>query len=824
MTLALTTVVVDLQTGEVLGGSHGPLTDTERRLLAYLATAEGRVVPRTELLQQVWQAHPQVKSRMVDRAVARLRKKLGDDGEPRHLLSVYGEGYRLVFDAEPHTAPLTAVPTAVPGWALPRTLGPCVARSDALSQLHPIALGRRIVRVAGPHGVGRFRVLVELAWRQRARFPGGVYALDGHGDLAEQLAALPPLRGASGSRSLADLARPAEPRLALVRHLDDVDELPDVDGLSVWGTTVRAGDLRLAPLTDDDARLLLRELRLRAMPGAPWGPHAPEVEALVAVAGGLPGVLVVAEGLSRTLPTRDVVRHLAHDEPVEALLAAVVAKLPADLARAAHRLAALGAPLEADDLPDDDPLRKAARALVDAGLMPPGPRWQLAPSVAGGLRRLDEDPAATQRQVAHTLAQAVLHAQAALHRGEEGADRLARLASALLHHNCPEGADRVALAMEAAATLLARQHTAAASLQGVTLGPDGVQARGRLLTGLGRHDEARSDLQGPPRRADSGAALARMRAMAGDLAGAWDAVREAHQAPGDSWHLAELARTEGGLASYEGDWARSMAVLHGALEAASEAGDRWAEARLLATLGHVQAASGDAVNGRVSLERAAASLEPFGDRRMVRLARITSGQLALADDETQTARSSFEGALDRALADHDDDHVRMAGTLLALACLRADDDDGAQEALRHVAVDTPQNTTAFRRVERLVRAWSLALQGQSDAAARSITLALTQQPQLPHAPARALAYLLLAAAEHPAAQVALDQVRHDVQNGDQEHAGVLAELAPADTPRGPRRGVYAHLAARWRRRATARGWRPSAWAANGLAEAVISKA
>lgn len=100
---------IDLSRGEIRfeDGSREELSDLEARLLAYLIAAEGRLVPRDELLVRVWEIDPRrIETRTVDMTVARLRKKLRDGtgsgeasiegtGEPRLLLTVRGRGYRL---------------------------------------------------------------------------------------------------------------------------------------------------------------------------------------------------------------------------------------------------------------------------------------------------------------------------------------------------------------------------------------------------------------------------------------------------------------------------------------------------------------------------------------------------------------------------------------------------------------------------------------------------------------------------------------------------------------------------------------------------------
>jgi predicted ATPase/DNA-binding response OmpR family regulator len=73
-------------------------TDQERRILKLLVGASGNTVSRDELHEAVWGAPLPLGSRAVDVALHRLRAKLEDDARrPAHLLTVRGEGYRLVL-------------------------------------------------------------------------------------------------------------------------------------------------------------------------------------------------------------------------------------------------------------------------------------------------------------------------------------------------------------------------------------------------------------------------------------------------------------------------------------------------------------------------------------------------------------------------------------------------------------------------------------------------------------------------------------------------------------------------------------------------------
>ena len=70
------------------------LTDTERRLLGYLAAHRERVVSKTQILTAVW-GYEGFDENVVEVHVSSLRRKLEAGGEPRLVLTVRGRGYRL---------------------------------------------------------------------------------------------------------------------------------------------------------------------------------------------------------------------------------------------------------------------------------------------------------------------------------------------------------------------------------------------------------------------------------------------------------------------------------------------------------------------------------------------------------------------------------------------------------------------------------------------------------------------------------------------------------------------------------------------------------
>jgi len=81
-------------------GSTIHLTLMESELLRHLVRHDGKIVSRKELLEQVWGLHEDTDTRAIDNFIVRLRRYIEDDpGNPRHLLTVRGVGYR--FFAEP---------------------------------------------------------------------------------------------------------------------------------------------------------------------------------------------------------------------------------------------------------------------------------------------------------------------------------------------------------------------------------------------------------------------------------------------------------------------------------------------------------------------------------------------------------------------------------------------------------------------------------------------------------------------------------------------------------------------------------------------------
>jgi len=92
---------------EVRPSTHGvyrrgfpvSLRPKEFELLMALLRRGGEIVPRLELLRDVWGYDAEVVSRTVDTHVAELRRKLEDDpANPRYIVTVRKAGYRIALD------------------------------------------------------------------------------------------------------------------------------------------------------------------------------------------------------------------------------------------------------------------------------------------------------------------------------------------------------------------------------------------------------------------------------------------------------------------------------------------------------------------------------------------------------------------------------------------------------------------------------------------------------------------------------------------------------------------------------------------------------
>jgi two-component system, OmpR family, alkaline phosphatase synthesis response regulator PhoP len=88
---------LDIRSGDLHhGGETVPLTTFEFKLLKFLCEHRGEIVDRDTLLDAIWGYESDVYSRTVDVHIASVRRKLGDSQKQEHIITVRGQGYKLV--------------------------------------------------------------------------------------------------------------------------------------------------------------------------------------------------------------------------------------------------------------------------------------------------------------------------------------------------------------------------------------------------------------------------------------------------------------------------------------------------------------------------------------------------------------------------------------------------------------------------------------------------------------------------------------------------------------------------------------------------------
>lgn len=90
-------VVVDFVTRQLRKGPRTTtLSNLEVEVLRYFVTHRGQVIRRDDLLTAIW-GYRAFTTRAADNLVSRLRSKIEDSPhQPKHILSVYGVGYKFV--------------------------------------------------------------------------------------------------------------------------------------------------------------------------------------------------------------------------------------------------------------------------------------------------------------------------------------------------------------------------------------------------------------------------------------------------------------------------------------------------------------------------------------------------------------------------------------------------------------------------------------------------------------------------------------------------------------------------------------------------------
>lgn len=98
-------LVIDFARNRVtLGQEEVFLSDTEYRLLCYLARNAGRIVTRDQILERIWGEEYVGEAHLLHVTIGRLRQKLEDfSGKSRYIATRRGIGYSFALDEGPVT-------------------------------------------------------------------------------------------------------------------------------------------------------------------------------------------------------------------------------------------------------------------------------------------------------------------------------------------------------------------------------------------------------------------------------------------------------------------------------------------------------------------------------------------------------------------------------------------------------------------------------------------------------------------------------------------------------------------------------------------------
>jgi two-component system OmpR family response regulator len=89
----------------IVRGDTVRMTQLETKLLRYFVENEGRIIPRRELLENVWGVPGNLNTRAPDQFILRLRKVIEPDpASPQHFLTLRDAGYRFVANPEANEA------------------------------------------------------------------------------------------------------------------------------------------------------------------------------------------------------------------------------------------------------------------------------------------------------------------------------------------------------------------------------------------------------------------------------------------------------------------------------------------------------------------------------------------------------------------------------------------------------------------------------------------------------------------------------------------------------------------------------------------------
>lgn len=296
-------------------------------LLAYLVEHSDRVVPKTELLDEVWGDQFVSESALTTR-VKEIRRVLADDGTRQRVIKNFrGRGYRFVveIDDRGQISNLTRDQTAATYAAHATSL---LGRDADIDETLRLLETAKVVTLVGPGGVGKTSVARDIARRQRDRHEDGalvvrlsavrdpdsvvhVFRRDtglaeagpSESDLIEAIAALDALIVVDNCEHVIDEVSRFVTAIGAIdgpaRFLMTSRERLGLANEQVWP---------LAPLDPASARRLLLERAQAAQPGYNWPTEAEaSVLELISLLDRLPLAIEMAAARLPTIGIEDLI-------------------------------------------------------------------------------------------------------------------------------------------------------------------------------------------------------------------------------------------------------------------------------------------------------------------------------------------------------------------------------------------------------------------------------------------------------------------------------------------------------------------------------------
>jgi predicted ATPase/DNA-binding winged helix-turn-helix (wHTH) protein len=464
--------VLDLETLELRDGDRPvELEPQALAVLAHLVRNRHRVVPKAELLDEVWGDRFVSDSALTTR-IKHCRRAVGDDGQAQAVIrTVHRVGYRFVADAieedgHRHGPPITS--------AAPLARSAVVGRDRDLAELSARLVDHRVVTVTGPAGIGKSTLAAlavegtgPAAWCELATtsdpaaVPTVVLAALGEGQQSDADALESMLRALQRRSVLLVLdncEHVVEAAASLVRNV--LRRSPGVRILATSRVPLQVPDeslLPLGPLALDDAVTCFAARAVDA--GARIDEGDPAVVELCRHLDGIPLALELAAARARTLGPAEMIQLLEHrfrlladpsggDDRHRSLERAIrwswEALGPADRSGLADLsvlvgrfdLGAAAAVTGADDVIEAaDGLERLARASLvttsDDGWG--GRRFRLLETIRTFAQEQHPDPVDARRRLVDHVVERVEHIDGVLLQGEALDDGLAAMADLWLN-------------------------------------------------------------------------------------------------------------------------------------------------------------------------------------------------------------------------------------------------------------------------------------------------------------------------------------------------------------------------------------------------------